>query len=91
MVFPVTLYGSKSWTLKKQERKILVPLEFGAGEESREDPGQSKIQIDGSLTNEAGMAKLKLSFLGHIMQNPSSLFLKKALMPRRVAGKRKRA
>ena len=34
MVFPVVMYGCESWTIKKAERKELMLLNCGAGEDS---------------------------------------------------------
>ena len=34
MVFPVVMYGCDSWTVKKAERKELMLLNCGAGEDS---------------------------------------------------------
>ena len=34
MVFPVVMYGCKSWTIKKVEAKELMLLNCGAGEDS---------------------------------------------------------
>ena len=34
MVFPVVMYGCESWTVKKAERKELMPLNCGVGEDS---------------------------------------------------------
>ena len=34
MVFPVVMYGSKSWTIKKAERRELMLLNCGVGEDS---------------------------------------------------------
>ena len=34
MVFPVVMYGCESWTVKKAERRRLMPLNCGAGEDS---------------------------------------------------------
>ena len=34
MVFPVVMYGSESWTVKKAERKELMLLNCGVGEDS---------------------------------------------------------
>ena len=34
MVFPVVMYGCESWTIKKAERKELMLLNCGVGEES---------------------------------------------------------
>ena len=34
MVFPVVMYGSKSWTIKKAEHQKLMLLNCGIGEDS---------------------------------------------------------
>ena len=34
MVFPVVMYGCESWTVKKVERKELMLLKCGVGEDS---------------------------------------------------------
>ena len=34
MVFPVVMYGCESWTVKKAERKKLMLLNCGVGEDS---------------------------------------------------------
>ena len=34
MVFPVVMYGSESWTVKKAEREELMLLNRGVGEDS---------------------------------------------------------
>ena len=34
MVFPVVMYGCKSWTIKKAERRRTGAFELGAGENS---------------------------------------------------------
>ena len=34
MVFPVVMYGCESWTVKKAERKELMHLNCGVGEDS---------------------------------------------------------
>ena len=40
MVFPVVMYGSKSWTIKKAERRELMLLNCGVGEDFWESLGQ---------------------------------------------------
>ena len=34
MVFPVVMYGCKSWTTKKAEHQIIDALNYGVGEDS---------------------------------------------------------
>ena len=38
MVFPVVMYGSESWTVKKAERKELMLLNCGSKEKTLESP-----------------------------------------------------
>ena len=44
MVFPVVMYGCKSWTIKKLSAKELMLLNCGVGEDSRESLDCEKIQ-----------------------------------------------
>ena len=39
MVFPVVMYGCESWTVKKAERRELMFLNCGVGEDSWESLG----------------------------------------------------
>ena len=39
MVFPVVMYECESWTVKKTERRELMLLNCGVGEDSRESLG----------------------------------------------------
>ena len=39
MVFPVVMYGCKSWTYRKQRAEELMFLNCGVGEDSRESFG----------------------------------------------------
>ena len=48
MVFPVFMYGYESWTIRNAEPKELMPLNCGAGEDSRESPGQQGDQTSQS-------------------------------------------
>ena len=34
MVFPVVMYGCESWTVKKAERRRMMLLNYGVGEDS---------------------------------------------------------
>jgi len=40
IIFPTVTYGSESWTVRKIERKKIVLLSYGRGEEFYEFPGQ---------------------------------------------------
>ena len=48
MVFPVVMYGCKSWTIKKAEWKELMLLNCGVGENSWESLGQQGDQTSQS-------------------------------------------
>ena len=39
LIFPVVMYGYKSWTVKKAERQKLMVLNCGVGEDSWESLG----------------------------------------------------
>ena len=39
MVFPVVMYGCESWTIKKDDAKELMILNFGVGGDSRKSLG----------------------------------------------------
>ena len=48
MVFPVVMYGSESWTIKKLSTKELMLYNFGAGENSWESTGLQEDQTSQS-------------------------------------------
>ena len=95
MVFPVVLYGYKSWTIKKAEcwridafelwcwrRLLRVPWTARRSNQSilkKSSPGCS---LEGLIL------KLKLQYFGHLMQRADSL--KKTLMLGGVGGRRRR-
>ena len=80
MVFPVVMYGYKSWTTKKAEhrridafkrwywrRLLRVPW-------TARRPNQSVLkEISPEYSLEGLMLKLKLQYLGHLMQRTDSL------------------
>ena len=94
MVFPVVMYGCKSWTIKKTEHQELMLLNCGAREDSWVSwtAGRSnqsilkEINPDDSL--EGLMLKLKLQSFGHLMWRANSL--EKPLMLGKTEGKRRR-
>ena len=79
MVFPVVMYGCKSWTTKKAEHQITDALNYGVGEDSWESldckevkpvnfkAHQSRIFMEGLVL------KLKLQYFGHLMGRTDSL------------------
>ena len=48
VVFPVVIYGCKSWTIKKAEYGELILLNYDAGEDSSESLGQQGDQTSQS-------------------------------------------
>ena len=95
MVFPVVIYGSESWTLKKAEcwridgfelwcwrRLLRVPRTARRSNESI----LKGISLEYSL--EELMLKLKLQYFGHLMRRTNSLA--KTLMLGKIEGRRRR-
>ena len=96
MVFPVGMYGCKSWTVKKAEcqridafelwcwRRLLRVLPWTARRSS-----QSILrEINSEYWLEWLMLKLKLQYFGHLMQTADSF--EKSLMLGRTEGRRRR-
>ena len=95
MVFPVVMYGCKSWTIKKTKcqridafelwcwrRLLRVPWTAGRSNQSilkEISPGSS---LDGL------MLKLKLQYFGHLVQRADSF--EKTLMLGKIEGRRRR-
>ena len=88
MVFPVVMYGCESWTVKKAEHlwcwKTLLRVPWTASRSN-----QSVLnEISPGCSLEGLMLKLKLQYLGHLMQRTDSL--KKTLMLGKIKGRRRR-
>ena len=95
LVFPVVMYGCKSWTVKKTEgRKIdafelwcwrrLLRVPWTARRSNQSNP--KEIGLGCSL--EGLMLKLKLQHIGHLMQRVD--LLEKSLMLGRIESRRRR-
>ena len=95
MVFPVVIYGCKSWTIKKAEgwridafelwywrRLLRVPWTARRSNQSI----LKEISLEYSL--EGLMLKLKLQYFGHLMQRTDSF--EKILMLGKIEGRRRR-
>ena len=94
MVFPVVMYGCKSWTIKKAEcqridvfelcwrRLLRVPWT------ARRSNQSILKEINPEYSLEGLMLKLKLQSFGHLMQRADSL--EKTLMLGKTEGKRRR-
>ena len=95
MVFPVVMYGCESWAIKIAEcckvdalilwcqRKLLSVLWT-----ARRSNQSILKEINPEYSLEGLMLKLKLQYLGHLMQRADSW--EKPLMLRKIEGRRKR-
>ena len=80
MVFPVAMYGCESWTIKKAERRRIDAFELWCWRRLLRVPwterrsNQSILkEISHRCSLEELMLKLKLQYLGHLMQRADSL------------------
>ena len=89
MVFPVVIYGCKSWTIKKAEHsrndafelwcwRRLLRVPWTARRSNQSIPKE----INPEYSFEGLMLKLKLQYFGHLMQRANSL--EKTLMLERL-------
>ena len=95
MVFPVVMYGCKSWTIKKAERRRIDAFELWCWRRLLRVPwttrrsNQSILkEISPGCSLEGLMLKLKLQYFGHLMQRADSF--EKTLMLRKIEGRRRR-
>ena len=95
MVFPVVMYGFKSWTIKKTETRKIDVLELWCWQRFLRVPWTARRlnqsvpkKINPEYSLEGLMLKLKLQYLGHLMGRADSL--EKTLMLGKIAGRRKR-
>ena len=95
MVFPVVMYGSESWTMKKAESRRTDAFELWCGRRLLRVPWTSRRsnqsilkEISHGYSLEGMMLKLKLQYLGHLMRRADSL--EKTLMLGGIGGRRKR-
>ena len=80
MVFPVVMYGCKSWTIKKAERRRIDALELWCWRRLLRVPwtarrsNQSILkEISPGCSLEGLILKLKLQYFGHLMWRADSL------------------
>ena len=94
MVFPVVMYGSESWTIKKAEHQGIVAFELcwrrllRVPWTARRHNQSILKEISPECTLEGLMLKLKLQYFGHLMGKTD--LLEKTLMLGKIEGRRKR-
>ena len=95
MVFPVVMYGCESWTVKKAESRRIDALELwcwrrllGVPWTARRSNQSILKEISPGCSLEGMMLKLKLQYLGHLMQRLDSL--EKTLTLGGIGGRRRR-
>ena len=95
MVFPVVMYGCKSWTIKKAEQQKIGAFELWCWKRLLRVPwtarrsNQSILkEISPECSLEGLTLKLKLQYFGHLMQRTDSL--ENTLMLEKIEGRRRR-
>ena len=80
MVFPVVMYGCKSWTVKKAEGQRIDAFELWCWRRLLKVPWTAKRsnqsilkEISPGISLEGMMLKLKLQYFGHLMRSVDSL------------------
>ena len=95
MVFPVVMYGCESWTIKKAEHRGIDAFELWFWRRLLRVPLTARrlnqlilkeISLEYSL--KGLMLKLKLQYLGHLLQITNSV--EKTLMMGKIVGKKRR-
>ena len=95
MVFPVVMYGCKSWTVKKAEHWRIDAFELWCWRRLLRVPWTARSsnqsilkEISPGVSLEGMMLKLKLQYFGHLMRRVDSL--EKTLMLGGIGGRRRR-
>ena len=95
VVFPVVMYGSESWTIKKAERWRIDAFElwcwrrlFRIPWTARRSNQSTLKEINPEYSLEGLMLKQKLQYFGHLMQRTDSF--EKTLMLGKIEGGRRR-
>ena len=94
MVFPVVMYGGKSWTIKKAERWRIDAFGLWCGEDlkipwtARRSKQLMLKEISPEYSLEGLMLKLKLQYFGHMMKRTDSF--EKTLLVEKIEGRRSR-
>ena len=92
MVFPVVIYGCKSWTIKKAEHQRIDAFELWYWSRllrllwtARKSNQSILKEISPGCSLEGLMLRLKLQYFGHLMQRADSL--EKTLMLGKIEGR----
>ena len=95
MVFPVVMYGYKSWTVKKSEHQRIDAFELWCWRRLLRVPWTARRsnqfilkEISYAHSLEGRMLKLKLQYFGHLRRRTDSL--EKTLTMAKVEGRRRR-
>ena len=95
MLFPVVMYGCKSWTVKRADRQRIDAFELWCWRRLLRVPwparrsNQSILkEISPGISLEGMMLKLKLQYFGHLMRSVDSL--EKTLMLGKIQGRKRR-
>ena len=95
MVFPVVMYGCKSWTVKKAENRRIDAFELWCWRRLLRVPWTARRSIQFILKEispeyslEGLMLKLKLQYFGHLIRSTDSF--EKTLMLGGIGGRRRR-
>ena len=95
MVFPVVMYGSESWTIKKAECQRTDAFELWCWRRLLRVPWTARRSNQSILKDtspgsslEGLMLKLNLQYFGHLMQRADSF--EKTLMLGKIEGRRRR-
>ena len=95
LVFPIVIYGCKSWTIKKAKSQIIEAFELWCWRRLLRVPWTERIsnqsilkEISPEYSLEGLMLKLNLQYFGYLMQRTDSL--EKTLMPGKIEGRRRR-
>ena len=95
VVFPVVVYGCKSWTIKKTECRRIDAFEIwcwrrflGVHWTARRSNQTILKEISPEYSLEGLMLRLKLQYFGHLMQRTNSL--EKPLILGKIEGRRRR-
>ena len=95
MVFPVVVYGYKSWTIKKAECRRIDAFELWCWRRLLRVPWSARRsnqsilrEINPEYSLEGLILKLKLQYFGHLMQRTN--YLEKTLMLGKIEGRRRK-